>query len=92
MTKAGLRFARRCAVAFLILAFCAPLGLLGWRAYRQGPRCVRCHLQSPDAMEVFETMTLGGVEQSMLIRGQHRNNPVLLYLHGGPGTPMYCIA
>src|SRR5690242_2557888 len=89
MTGARLRFARRCAMSFLILMLCILLGVLGWRALRQGRVRAALHLRSPDAIEVFETITLGGVEQSMLTRGRHRNNPVLLYLHGGPGTPMY---
>jgi pimeloyl-ACP methyl ester carboxylesterase len=31
-------------------------------------------------------LDINGVEQYVIIRGEDRNNPVLLYLHGGPGA------
>lgn len=30
---------------------------------------------------------IGGIEQGFFIRGENPGNPVILYLHGGPGSP-----
>jgi dipeptidyl aminopeptidase/acylaminoacyl peptidase len=34
-----------------------------------------------------EWVEINGIKQGMFIRGENSQNPVILYLHGGPGTP-----
>lgn len=35
---------------------------------------------------------IGGIQQGMILKGRNLDNPVLLFLHGGPGSPEYMFA
>lgn len=59
------------------------IGLLGTRTKK---------IKNPDGTIASESITslekvmLGNLNQYILIRGKNKNNPVLLFLHGGPGS------
>jgi len=59
--------------------------LLAYRSYLQHKVRQRTTITSPNGIESLEKVTLGGIEQSISIRGWDTSNPVLLHLHGGPG-------
>lgn len=42
-------------------------------------------IESPNGIDKAQYMLLGGIEQWVTIRGEDRGNPVVLFLHGGPG-------
>ena len=41
-----------------------------------------------DGIDRIDTITLGGIQQSILIQSHSPKNPVLLFLHGGPSMPL----
>jgi proline iminopeptidase len=41
---------------------------------------------APNGIDETLTLTLGGARQVVNIRGADRRNPILLYIHGGPGS------
>lgn len=81
-------------VIFAILVFAggALTGALKLRHVVQQFNADMDRIASPDGIDVAEYVELGGVRQWITIRGQNRQNPALLFLHGGPGGALADIA
>ncbi|MEO0882087.1 MAG: alpha/beta hydrolase [Pseudomonadota bacterium] len=43
--------------------------------------------ETPNGIDLSRSVSLGGIDQFVRIRGRDKINPVLLELHGGPGSP-----
>ena len=49
-------------------------------------------IHSPDRIETLEAVSIGGINQWIEIRGQSVKNPILLFIHGGPGSAFIPLA
>jgi len=76
-------------VLALTVVIAAGLGYREWRQYGAEKTLV---IDSPDGIDERMFVEVGGTEQWVTIRGQDRNNPVVLVLHGGPGTAITGLA
>jgi pimeloyl-ACP methyl ester carboxylesterase len=75
--------------AILVMSFG---GLLAYRVYRQHKNVQAFAIDKSKGIQESMFIPVGGIEQYILIRGIDRNNPVVLFLHGGPGlatSPLY---
>ena len=84
---------RRLAAAVAIAVAVSALGL-GGLLWLWSPGTVEPFLDAkgqplPGSIAEKIWVPIKGVKQGMVIRGQNRNNPVLLLVHGGPGMPDY---
>lgn len=66
---------------------CAALPVLGFAAGRAHNRR-KYKIRTPEGVQTAENFPLGGIGQYVRIRGWSRANPVLLVLHGGPGSTL----
>jgi pimeloyl-ACP methyl ester carboxylesterase len=72
--------------AYLALVLLVTLAVsLTYRAYRQHETAQLLVMTTPDAIDEASFVRIGGVDQWIQVRGEHRGNPVVLFLHGGPG-------
>ena len=60
----------------------------GYRIHGQHAAASALTIQTPNGIVEAGFQTIGGIEQWIQIRGEDRNNPVILFLHGGPSLSM----
>ncbi len=60
------------------------IGALGYRAYWQHRIAKELRITSPEGINEAKYIDVNGAQQWITIRGQNRNAPVILFLHGGP--------
>jgi pimeloyl-ACP methyl ester carboxylesterase len=83
-------------IAIVSALFAAPI-LVGtlmcaYRTHNQIAIRRDTRISQPTGIESLEEVTLGGVDQWILIRSEDQSKPVLLWLHGGPGSPTMPLA
>jgi len=72
-------------VGLLLLVF------IGLQVYRNILRNAT-RIETANGISSLEEITFGGLEQWLFIRGTDQKNPVLIFLHGGPGVPIMGMA
>ncbi len=45
-------------------------------------------IQAPNGVQEAYAAQIGGIQQWISVRGQDRDNPILLFAHGGPASPL----
>ena len=61
-------------------------------ALTRGRQIYKHSIVSEHGIEECSYVTLGGIRQYVQIRGQDKRNPIILFLHGGPGNPTSCLS
>ena len=71
------------SIAFLFLAtvVCG----LSYRWYAQYRISNERSIRVPPGIDTLEAVRIGGIEQWIHVRGENTSNPILLFIHGGPG-------
>jgi proline iminopeptidase len=78
------------AVACLVVG--VPASALLYRAYLQHRVAERSAIRSPHGIASLERASIGGIGQWIEVRGQDLDNPILLWIHGGPGIAFIPLA
>jgi len=78
----------RGAIGAAALVLVVVVAFIGWREYAQSSVIADRAITTDKGVELLEKVRIGGIDQWINVRGQNRDNPILLFIHGGPGVPM----
>jgi proline iminopeptidase len=78
--------------ALVCLVFLAISSALLYRKYLQHRVAAERAIGSPNGINNLEAVRIGDIDQWIEVRGQNVNNPILLWLHGGPGIAFIPLA
>jgi pimeloyl-ACP methyl ester carboxylesterase len=88
MTKSKMK--RAVKIFGIIVALLIALILLIFFGIIRGiiPAVTRANhaINTPGGIDQMEMVEIGGIKQALYFRGQNTDNPVILFLHGGPAT------
>jgi pimeloyl-ACP methyl ester carboxylesterase len=77
-------------IGALLVSMLARVGVLWiWRPGTPRPFLDESGHVLPGSIAEKIRVEINGIKQGMFIKGKNRSNPVLLWLHGGPGMPDY---
>jgi len=77
------RILRKIGIGALALVLAIAVAFVGIRTFI----AVTTRIGTPNGIDTSTYVQIGGIEQFLRIRGEDRSNPVILWLHGGPGNP-----
>lgn len=71
----------------ILLTVAAVIGAgFAFRAWKQGQEAVRQRIAAPPGVDEAGFVEINGQPQWVSIRGEDRANPILMLVHGGPGS------
>jgi len=68
------------------------VSVLGYRYFERRAIAQSRAIHTADGVETLEEVSIGGIGQWIEIRGESTKNPVLLFIHGGPGSAFMPVA
>ena len=65
---------------------------LSYRKYLQHKVAETRAIRSPHGIDSLQAVRIGGIDQWIEVRSQDVSNPILLFIHGGPGVAFMPLA
>jgi hypothetical protein len=79
-----MKILRWSAIVVVGLVVLCVIAALGYRAYWQHRFASEWKITSPNGINEAKYIDVNGAHEWITIRRQNRDNPVILFLHGGP--------